>query len=99
MFKAWVNVSIKMFSGEKGKLLSQSVKSPISILQRAVRKHISIMLKDGLEYRGRMVTVDAYMNIVLRDATEYSSDTLTANYGRLVIRGSNILLVKLQDEF
>ncbi len=78
--------------------MSQSVKSPISILQRAVRKHVSIMLKDGAEYRGRIVNVGSYMNIVLRDAAEYDFDRLTANYGRIVIRGSKILLVKLQDE-
>jgi small nuclear ribonucleoprotein len=74
------------------------VKVPISVLQRAVQKHISIFLKDGLEYRSRMVNVDPYMNIVLQDAEEYSFDTLTANFGTVVIRGSNILLIKLQDE-
>ncbi len=78
--------------------MSQSAKSPISILEKAVRKHISIMLKDGLEYRGRMVNVDSYMNIVLQDAEEYSFDTLTANYGRILLRGSNILLIIFRDE-
>ncbi len=78
--------------------MSQSAKSPISILKKAVRKHISIMLKDGLEYRGRMVNVDSYMNIVLQDAEEYSFDTLTANYGRILLRGSNILLIIFRDE-
>lgn len=56
------------------------------------------MLKDNVEYRGKMVNVDSYMNIVLLDAAEYNFNKLTANYGRIVIRGNNILLVKLQDD-
>jgi small nuclear ribonucleoprotein (snRNP)-like protein len=55
--------------------LSQSAKSPISILEKAVRKHISIFLKVGLEYRGRIVNFDSYMNIVLKDVEEYNFDT------------------------
>ncbi len=93
-----VDTLIKRFYGKKGKLLSQSAKSPISILEKAVWKPISIFLEDGLEYMGRMVNVDAYMNIVLLDAEEYSFNTLTTNYGRIIIRGNNILLIKLQDE-
>ncbi|MFQ6095793.1 MAG: LSM domain-containing protein [Candidatus Bathyarchaeia archaeon] len=34
----------------------------------------------------------------MQDAEEYNFDTLTANYGRIIIRGNNILLIKLQDE-
>lgn len=78
--------------------MSQSVKKPLSVLQKAVNKHVSIRLKSDLEYRGKVCNVDSYMNIILTDAEEYNSGNLIANYGKVVIRGSNVLFIKIDDE-
>jgi len=52
-----------------------------------------------LEYRGRMTSVDPYMNVILVDATEYSGGNPSANYGKVVIRGNNVLFIKIASEF
>jgi small nuclear ribonucleoprotein len=78
--------------------VSQTVKKPLNILQRAVNKEVSVRLKSDLEYRGRMANVDPYMNVILVDAEEYNAGVLSANYGRVVIRGNNVLFIKIQNE-
>lgn len=52
-----------------------------------------------LEYRGKMINVDPYMNLILLDATEYNGGNPSANYGRIVIRGNNVLFIKISDSF
>ncbi|MDW8045508.1 MAG: U6 snRNA-associated Sm-like protein LSm6 [Nitrososphaerota archaeon] len=74
------------------------MKKPLSVLQKAINKHVSIRLKSDLEYRGKMCNADSYMNIILTDAEEYNSGTLIASYGKVVIRGSNVLFIKIDDE-
>jgi small nuclear ribonucleoprotein len=51
-----------------------------------------------LEYRGRMANVDQYMNVILLDATEYSGGNPSANYGKVVIRGNNVLFIKISSD-
>ena len=47
-------------------------------------------------YKGVVVSnVDPYMNVILTDAEEYENGRLSANYGKIVIRGNNVLYIKL----
>ncbi len=78
--------------------MSQAVKKPLATLQKSINKEVSIRLKSDLEYHGRMANVDPYMNVILTDASEYASGTLLANFGKVVIRGNNVLFVKIEDE-
>ena len=78
--------------------MSQTVKKPLSVLQRSVNKQVSIRLKSDYEYHGRMSNVDPYMNVLLSEASEYNSGNLLANFGRVVIRGNNILFIKIENE-
>ena len=73
-------------------------KKPLQILQRAVNKHISVRLKSELEYKGKMFNVDPYMNVILEDAEEYNCGNLSANYGKVVIRGNNVLYIRIEDQ-
>jgi small nuclear ribonucleoprotein len=75
----------------------QASKRPIPILQKAVSKAASVRLKSDLEYRGKVSSVDPYMNLILVDAEEYEDGKLSANYGKVVIRGNNVLYVKIED--
>lgn len=54
-------------------------------------------MKNDIEYRGKMSNVDPYMNLILMDAEEYENGKLSANYGKVVIRGNNVLYVKIDD--
>ncbi len=56
-------------------------------------------LKNEVEYRGRMNNVDTYMNLILVDAEEFNGSDVVANYGKVVIRGNNVLFIRLEKEF
>ncbi len=55
-------------------------------------------LKSEIEYRGKMSNVDSYMNLILVDAEEFNGSNVMANYGKVVIRGNNVLFIKLEKE-
>jgi small nuclear ribonucleoprotein len=46
-----------------------------------------------------MNNVDSYMNLILVDAEEYNGSEVVANYGKVVIRGNNVLFIRLEKEF
>ncbi len=56
-------------------------------------------LKTEIEYRGKMSNVDSYMNLILVNAEEFDGADVLANYGKVVIRGNNVLFIKLEREF
>lgn len=78
--------------------MSQSGKKPLQCLQKAINKHILVKLKSDLEYRGKMANVDNYMNVILVDAQEFSKGVLSAQFGKVVIRGNNVLFIKFEDD-
>lgn len=78
--------------------LSQQPKRPITALQRAINRKVSVRLKSEYEYRGKMSNIDSYMNLILVDAEEFNGGTHLANYGKVVIRGNNVLFIKLENE-
>ena len=80
-------------------IMAQQVKKPLNSLQKAINREVSVRLKMDLEYRGKMTSVDPYMNVILVDATEYSGGNPSANYGKVVIRGNNVLFIKIASEF
>ena len=79
--------------------MSQQAKRPLTTLQKAINKEVSVRLKMELEYRGKMTSVDPYMNVILLDATEYSGGNPSANFGKVVIRGNNVLFIKIANDF
>ncbi len=72
-------------------------KRPLSVLQKATNKQVAVRLKNEIEYRGRMSNVDPYMNVILVDAEESENGAKVANYGKVVIRGNNVLYVRIED--
>ena len=71
-------------------------KKPLNVLTKQLNSHLSVMLKNGVEYRGRMVRCDGYMNILLEGASEHVNDQLTAKYGSILVRGNNILYITIE---
>lgn len=74
-------------------------KRPLTSLQKAVNKEVLVRLKMDLEYKGKMTNVDPYMNVILVDATEFSGGNPSATYGKVVIRGNNVLFIKISSDF
>lgn len=75
------------------RVLLEPSKRPLNVLMRNINNYVQIRLKNDIEYRGRMVQCDNYMNIILDGAAEYHGDEPVANYGNIFIRGNNILYI------
>jgi len=73
-------------------------KRPLAVLQKATNKVVSVRLKSEIEYKGKMSNVDPYMNVILVDAEESENGSKVANYGKVVIRGNNVLYIKIEDK-
>ncbi|MEM4699436.1 MAG: LSM domain-containing protein [Candidatus Nezhaarchaeales archaeon] len=76
---------------------------PLRLLSRNLNEEVVVKLKDGRACRGVLESCDNYMNLILRDAEEVD-DSEAGNpgakvrYGRVLIRGSNILWVTLSRQ-
>lgn len=73
------------------------MKRPLNVLQKAINKDVSVRLKMDLEYKGKMSNVDPYMNVILVDAEEWENGAKKATYGEVVIRGNNVLYIRIED--
>ncbi|MCS7139988.1 MAG: small nuclear ribonucleoprotein (Sm) [Candidatus Nezhaarchaeota archaeon] len=71
---------------------------PLKMLMKAINEEIIVRLKDGRSCRGILEKSDQCMNLLLNDAEEINEDDEPiAKYGKVLIRGSNILFVKLRE--
>ena len=84
---------------DKGNSVSQSTaKRPLTTLQKSTKKKVTVRLKNEIEYKGKMDNVDSYMNLIMTDAEEIREDKVVANYGRVILRGNNVLFIRLENE-
>jgi small nuclear ribonucleoprotein len=80
--------------------LSQtSSKRPLTTLQKNTKKSVIVRLKNDVQYKGMMENVDSYMNLIMTNAEEIKDGKVIANYGRVIVRGNNVLFIKLENEF
>ncbi|SVC99101.1 uncharacterized protein METZ01_LOCUS351955, partial [marine metagenome] len=79
--------------------VSQTIaKRPLTTLQKNTKKNVIVRLKNDIEYKGRMVNVDSYMNLIMTDAEELKDGKVTEKFGRVILRGNNVLFIKLENE-
>lgn len=74
------------------------IQKPLNILQKSTGKNVMVRLKNDIEYRGIMTNVDAYMNVILNDAEEFADGSLSANFGKVIIRGNNVLFINIKPD-
>lgn len=74
----------------------EMTKNPLAIVYRHVGEEITVILKTGEKYSGLLSKVDNYMNLLIEDAVEEMGNKST-RYGTVLIRGNNILLIKLNS--
>ena len=97
MGKAFILDNIETMTSEK-QVSQTSAKIPLTILQKSTKKHVTVRLKSEVEYKGKMENVDSYMNLIMTDAEEIHDNKVIANYGRVIVRGNNVLFIKLENE-
>jgi len=79
--------------------VSQTIaKRPLTTLQKNTKKNVIVRLKNDIEYKGKMVNVDSYMNLIMTDAEELKDGKAVEKYGRIILRGNNVLFIKLEIE-
>eukprot|EP00127_Corallochytrium_limacisporum_P005680 Clim_evm59s210 gene=Clim_evmTU59s210 len=61
-------------------------------------RQIAVKLKWGLEYRGKLVSYDNYMNIKLKDTVEYAQGKELGKLGEVLIRCNNVLYVRQLED-
>ncbi len=95
----------KTLYSQKGRFISSerlvsqtTAKRPLTTLQKNVKKMVIVRLKNEVEYKGRMFNVDSYMNLIMTDAEELHEGKIVGKFGRVILRGNNVLFIKLEDE-
>ena len=79
--------------------MSQTIaKKPLTTLQKNVKKTVIVRLKNDVEYKGKIVNVDSYMNLIMTDAEELRNGKTVEKFGRVILRGNNVLFIKLENE-
>merc|ERR1711990_1421666 len=89
--------------GERAPLHRQAKMSMIPVnpkpfLADLTGKSIIVKLKWGMEYKGFLVSVDAYMNLQLASTEEYIDGNFTGSLGEVLIRCNNVLYLRAAPE-
>ena len=75
-----------------------TAKRPLTTLQKNTKKSVIVRLKNDVEYKGKIDNVDSYMNLIMSDAEELNNGKTVEKYGRIILRGNNVLFIKLEAE-
>ena len=81
-------------------ILSQTTtsKRPLTTLQKNTKKSVIVRLKNDVGYKGKIDNVDSYMNLIMTDAEELKDGKTIEKFGRVILRGNNVLFIKLENE-
>ena len=71
---------------------------PKLFLNGLTGKAIMVKLKWGHEYKGYLVSVDAYMNLQLAQTKEFIDGNFTKKLGEVLVRCINVLYVRGCEE-
>ena len=77
---------------------TNSAKRPLTTLQKSTKKKVTVRLKNEVEYKGKMDNVDSYMNLIMTEAEELVGGKTVGKFARAILRGNNVLFIKLEDE-
>ena len=75
-----------------------TAKRPLTTLQKHTKKDVIVRLKNDVEYKGKIDNVDPYMNLIMTDAEELRDGKTVEKFGRIILRGNNVLFIKLENE-
>ncbi|KAL5109818.1 U6 snRNA-associated Sm-like protein LSm6 [Taenia crassiceps] len=65
--------------------------TPRDFLKLIIGRPVVVKLNSGADYRGVLISLDGYMNVVLEQTEEYVEGQLKNKYGDAFIRGNNVV--------
>ncbi|CAI7795155.1 unnamed protein product [Closterium sp. NIES-53] len=68
--------------------------NPKPFLNDLTGKQVIVKLKWGMEYKGYLMSVDAYMNLQLASTEEYIDGQFMGSLGEVLIRCNNVLYMR-----
>eukprot|EP01111_Echinosteliopsis_oligospora_P001181 TRINITY_DN1166_c0_g1_i1.p1 TRINITY_DN1166_c0_g1~~TRINITY_DN1166_c0_g1_i1.p1 ORF type:complete len:100 (-),score=28.53 TRINITY_DN1166_c0_g1_i1:75-335(-) len=72
--------------------------NPKPFLNDLTGKAVVVKLKWGMEYKGILHSVDAYMNLQLAATEEFIDGSFQGNLGEVLIRCNNVLYIRRAPE-
>ena len=66
---------------------------PFDLLNKVLGQQVLVRLKNNLNIRGRIISFDAHMNIVMENAEELDDGEKRKKLGTILLRGGNIIFV------
>ncbi|WP_297063455.1 LSm family protein [Thermococcus sp.] len=66
---------------------------PLDVIHKSLDKDVLVLLKRGGEFRGKLIGYDIHLNVVLADASLMQDGEEVKKYGKIVIRGDNVLAI------
>lgn len=73
-------------------MMSTPVK-PFDVLTHSLNSVVLVGLKGGQVMRGKLVGFDLHVNLVLEEAEELKNGEVVRRYGKMVIRGDNVIFI------
>jgi small nuclear ribonucleoprotein F len=67
--------------------------NPKNFLLGLINKNIIVKLKWGIEYKGKLVSIDEYINLRIYNTEEWVDGIKIGSLGEVVIRCNNILFI------
>jgi len=66
---------------------------PFDLLSDSIGKDVLVELKGNVSFRGNLKAFDVHMNVVLENAEKLENGETKIKYGKILLRGDNVLLV------
>lgn len=66
-----------------------TMSNPSKFLSDIKGEKVVVKLHSGIEYKGKLQSIDSFMNIVLQLSSEFINAELTKKYNEIFIRGNN----------
>ena len=72
--------------------------NPVPFLTGLVEKEVMVKLKWGMEYKGKLLSFDSYMNLQLGDTEEIVEGEGTGVLGEVLVRCNNVLYIRANPD-
>jgi small nuclear ribonucleoprotein (snRNP)-like protein len=70
-----------------------AAQKPLDVLHNSLGSPVIVIIKGGVEYRGKLKGYDMHMNLVLQNADEVKDGKALRRLGMIIIRGDSVVSI------